>query len=133
MTEKEIITLLKNNEKGFMFLPKEVQEWADKHRCNMRRFNYNDMSWTTQPDVFCESNVYRLQPDYPETAPLPELEEGLYYLSKKDGSVWMFGEYTEIFGIEDGRYGFRQARDSKSFTIDPAKWNIKKILTENVK
>ena len=127
MTEQEIIQMLKTNERGFMFLPKEVQEWAKKHRCNMRRLTYSDMSWTTPSDVFCESHVYRLMHDYPESAPLPELEDGLYYI-KTDNS-WEIARYV---GIKDGLYLF-DVNGYKSNQLIDTKWDIKKILTENVK
>lgn len=132
MTEQEIIKAWKTNEKGFMFLPKEMQEWAKKHTEKMRRYNHNDMSWTTTPDIFCDTNVYRLSPDYPETTPLPELEKGFYFIIDRKRETWMYGYYDLEKNDFDDIYTFVKANDNGTFNIDPAKWWIHKIQTNCV-
>lgn len=67
MTEQEIIKLLKTNEKGFMFLPEEVQKWAIEHLDQMLGFEYISRTFSYNPSILCDAVVYRLRGDYPET------------------------------------------------------------------
>jgi hypothetical protein len=68
MKEQEIISAWKNNKEGFMFVPKEMQEWADARRIE---FDYACSGERRMDANFEDDTVYRLRQDYE----LPKMTE----------------------------------------------------------
>lgn len=94
MTTNEIIEILKSNEKGFMFLPKEVQEWMEEHKRDIAKYSYFTHCFDGTVDTLCENHVYRLRPDNePEEEVKFEYKEmeGIFDFVKEsaDGKIYI--------------------------------------------
>ncbi len=88
MTENQIIKALKENERGYEFLPEEVQDWVKRHRKDMQSLNCRGR-WCRTCD--CVKNAcYRLRPDYQAEPERIEIEivisdSGMFYILKDHG------------------------------------------------